>query len=165
MTANIDGMPEAQPDVSTYLADVQVRRAGGPVKLVRLPGEADDVTMGSHPGIAPHIGADPELPPSASTLDYIVGATAACLAGTFARTLAARDITLPAEDHEIVAQGVLRPRQQVLVIERIVVTHRVKLAPEHHEAARRAHEFYHRGCPVSQSIGAAIDIDSILEFS
>ena len=150
---------------TTYVAEVRVRRGGGPVKLVGLPGEADEVTMGSHPGIAPHIGADPDLPPNASTLDYVVAATAACMAGTFARTLAARGVILPPEDHEVVAQGVLRPRRQVLVIERIVVTQRVRLAPEHHEVARRVNGVYHRGCPVSQSIGAAIEIVSNLELS
>ena len=152
-------------DRTTYMAEVHVRRRDGPVKLVGLPGEADAVTMGSHPGIAPHINADPDLAPHASTLDYVVAATAACLAGTFARTLAARGVTLPVEDHEVVAQGVLRPRRRVLVIERIAVTQRVRLAPEHHEAARRVHDFYHRGCPVSQSVGAAIEITSSLELS
>jgi uncharacterized OsmC-like protein len=152
-------------DASTYLAEVRVRRGGGPVKLVGLPGETAEVTMGSHPAIAPHIGADPELPPHASTLDYVVAATAACMAGTFARTLAARGVSLGADDHEVVAQGVLRPRQHVLVIERIVVTQRVRLAPEHHEAARKVNDFYHRGCPVSQSVGAAIEIVSNLELS
>jgi uncharacterized OsmC-like protein len=158
MAAHVNSASEA------YVAEVHVRRGVGPVKLVRLPGETDEVTMGSHPGIAPHIGADPGLPASASTLDYVVAATAACLAGTFARTLAARGVTLPAEDHEVVAQGLLRPRRQVLVIERILVTHWVRLAPEHHETARRVIGFYHRGCPVSQSIGAAIRIDSTLEL-
>ena len=154
-----------EADASTYLAQVKVRRAGGPVKIVRLPGEADEVTMGSHPALAPHIGADPELAPSASTLDYVVGAAAACLAGTFARALGARGIALAPNDHDAAAEGVLRKRSQVLVIERIVVTHRVRLDIEHHAEARRVHDFYHRGCPVSQSIGAAVDIQSNREFS
>lgn len=156
--------PAAAAADDTYLARVQVRRTGGPDKSVLLPGETEPVTMGSHPELAPHIGADPAHPAHASTLDYVVGAAAACLAGTFARALAARGITLALDDHEVLAEGELRKRDGVLAIERIRVTHRVRLDPAHQAEAERVLGFYERGCPVSRSIGGSIAIESQLEL-
>ena len=164
MTQTDDATTTGAPDA--YVAQVRVRRLGGPDKSVRLPGESEDVVMGSHPAIAPHIGAPPEQPAHASTLDYLVGATAACLAGTFARALAARGIELAPDDHDVEATGQLGRRDQIPVIERIAVTHRVRLPAAHHDEARRIHGFYHRGCAVSRSLeGAAIEIDSRLELA
>lgn len=156
--------PASAPADGAYLANVQVRRTGGPDKAVLLPGEREPVTMGSHPDLAPHIGADAGHPAHASTLDYVVGAIAACLAGTFARALAARGITLSLEDHEVLATGELRRTDGVLTIERVVVTHRVRLDPNHRAEAERVLGFYERGCPVSRSVGGSIAIESRLEL-
>src|SRR5918998_1019144 len=108
MTSNA----ELVADSTAYVAQVRVRRVGGPDKMVSLPGETDEVKIGSHPDLAPHIGADPTVAPSASSLDYVIGAAAACLAGTFARTLAARGVTVPLEDHHVEAEGIMRPHRQ-----------------------------------------------------
>jgi organic hydroperoxide reductase OsmC/OhrA len=156
--------PTDHTEDDAYVSRVSVRRLTGPDKAVALPGEDGEVVMGSHPAIAPHIGTPPEHPAHASTLDYLVGATAACLAGTFGRALAARGIAVAPEDHAIEAASTLARRDQVPVVERIVVTHRLALPAEHHAEARRVHGFYHRGCAVSRSIEGAIEIESRLDL-
>jgi hypothetical protein len=60
-------------------------------KLVTAPAGSNAVTMGMHDELAAFYGAIPgSFTPHASTLDYVIGATGACLAGTLKRALAAR---------------------------------------------------------------------------
>jgi hypothetical protein len=56
-------------------------------------------------------------------------------------------------------------RDGVLVIERIVVTYRIALAPEHHETARRVLGFHARSCPVARSLEGGIDVQTQLELT
>lgn len=143
---------------------VRVRRTGGADKAVLLPAEADEVVMGAHSEIARHLGVDPRHPERATTLDYIVGATAGCLAGSLARALAGRGVALGRDDHAVEAAGEIHLRDQVPVLERITVRHTLRLAPELHGLARKVHRFYHRGCPVSRSLAGSIAIESELEL-
>lgn len=150
---------------NSYISAVAVRRLGGPDKSVNLPGMNDEVVMGSHREIAPHIGSDPELAPHPATLDYVVGAVAGCLAGTFARTLASRGIDLPVEHHRVEGRGELDTENQVLVIKRIVVDHHVTLPERHHAEAQRLHGVYKDACPTSRSVRDAIEIESLLHLN
>lgn len=60
-----------------YTARIRVEHAGGPVKLVFLPAENDGIVMGVHGAIAEHYHISPEACPArASTIDYVIGATA-----------------------------------------------------------------------------------------
>ena len=149
---------------SILLSRVRVRRLDGPDKAVLLPGESDEVVMGAHGAIARALGVPPEHVAHASTLDYIVGATAACLAGTFARALAARGIVLESASHAIEAEGDIVEERGILRLVRIVVGHHVTLACEHHSAAERVHGLYHRGCAVSRSLEGSIKIESRLRL-
>jgi organic hydroperoxide reductase OsmC/OhrA len=146
-----------------YLSRVQVRRLGGADKGVRLPAEPDEIVMGAHAEVAAKLGFS-EREPHPSTLDYLVGATTACLAGTYARALAARGVTLGFDEHEIEGVGEVYDRDGAMVVERIVVTHRLRLAEEHRPTAERVLTFYERGCAVSRSIEGAISISSRVEF-
>jgi len=150
-------------EAPAYRANVHVRRLGGLDKAVRLPAEPEETIMGGHAEVAEHYGAAGREPHPA-TLDYVVGATAACLAGTFATALRGRDITIGLDDYEVDACGEIFNRTGVLVIERIVVTHKVRLPEEHHATARRVLDIYERGCAVSRSIEGSIEIESRLEF-
>jgi organic hydroperoxide reductase OsmC/OhrA len=150
--------------VAYYVSEVSVRRTGGPDKAVTLPAEPHEVVMGAHDEIAAQLGVPPEHPPHAATLDYVVGATAACLAGAFSRALAARGVTLTPSDHHVQGWGDIVERDRVLMIERIRVRHEVRLPPEHHAEAVRVHGFYQRSCYVSRSLEGAFDISSELEF-
>jgi uncharacterized OsmC-like protein len=60
--------------------------------------------------------------------------------------------------------GEMRQHDKVLTIDRIVVTHLVRLDPEHNDEVRKVHEFYDRACPVSRSLAGAIEIKSELEL-
>jgi uncharacterized OsmC-like protein len=152
-------------DQPFVVSRVRVRRASGADKAVLLPAETDEVIMGAHSEIAAHLGVDPDHPQRASTLDYVVGATAACLTGTLARALKGRGIAIGPDDHRVEATGDIYDRDKVLVLERITVRHTLRLPAEHHDVARRVHGFYHRGCPVSRSLAGAIAIDSELHLS
>lgn len=119
--------------------------------------------MGVHSEVAAHFGI-PNHPPHASTMDYVVGAAAACLAGTFARALKARDIEIGLDEYEVEARGELYNRDGVLVIERIVVTHKLCLPEDKHPVAQRVLGFYERACSVGRSLKGSIEIESRLEF-
>jgi uncharacterized OsmC-like protein len=155
--------PALATEAPAYVSSVHVRRIGGLDKAVRLPALGEEVVMGGHAEIADHYGVS-DRDPNPATLDYVVAATAACLTGTFAGALRARGVTIGLDDYEVDAAGETFNRGGVLVIERIVVTHKIRLAEEHRETARRVLKVYERGCAVSRSLEGSIAIESRLEF-
>jgi hypothetical protein len=60
-----------------YRSAVRIERVKGPVRRAYLPAEASPVIFGVHDEIAEHYKVPPgTLEPHATTLDYIVAATA-----------------------------------------------------------------------------------------
>jgi hypothetical protein len=60
-----------------YVSNVRIERLGGPNRLAYLPAESEPVLFGVHGAVASHYKVDPEqVEPHATTLDYIVAATA-----------------------------------------------------------------------------------------
>lgn len=60
-----------------YTSKVQIERQGGPLRIARLPGEAQPVTFSVHGAIAEHYKIDAATLKTshASTLDYVIAAT------------------------------------------------------------------------------------------
>jgi hypothetical protein len=60
-----------------YKSQVKIERLGGPMRKAWLPAEPEPVDFGVHGAVAEHYKVDPDrFPPHATTLDYIVAATA-----------------------------------------------------------------------------------------
>jgi len=60
-----------------YRSLVRLERIKGPIRKAYLPAERNPVVFGVHGAIAEHYKVSPEvLEPHATTLDYIVAATA-----------------------------------------------------------------------------------------
>jgi hypothetical protein len=60
-----------------YRSEVVVEREKGPLRRAHLPGEAAPVQFGVHGAIAQHYGRAPgTFEPHATTIDYVVAATA-----------------------------------------------------------------------------------------
>ena len=60
-----------------YRSQVRIERVKGPVRRAFLPAEPAPVTFGVHGAVAEHYKVPPQvLEPHATTLDYIVAATA-----------------------------------------------------------------------------------------
>lgn len=60
-----------------YVSKVRVERVRGPLRLAWLPAENEPVSFGAHGAIAKHYKVPADGPdPHATTLDYIVAATA-----------------------------------------------------------------------------------------
>jgi hypothetical protein len=60
-----------------YRSEVRIERVKGPVRRAWLPAETMPVTFGVHGAVAEHYKVPPEvLEPHATTLDYVVAATA-----------------------------------------------------------------------------------------
>jgi hypothetical protein len=58
-----------------YVSEVRIQRQGGPIRQAFLPAEEEPVVFGVHGAVAEHYGVRPdEVPPHATTLDYIVAA-------------------------------------------------------------------------------------------
>ena len=60
--------------------------------------------------------------------------------------------------------GTVEKDGKVLVIRRVEVTYSLAVGAEHHETAKRVHEFHAEYCPVARSISGSIDIATKLEF-
>ena len=61
-----------------YISKVHIERKAGPLRVARLPGEAQEVIFSVHGAIAEHYKVPPEKikESHASTLDYVIAATA-----------------------------------------------------------------------------------------
>ena len=145
---------------------VRVDVTDGPDKLVWLPSEQRPIPMGMHDELAEHYhAASGSFEPHASTLDYVVGAVAACLTGTFKRALSARGVTFALGDLKSEATGDIVVEGDVPVIRAIEVRYRLSGTHEdEHEKIQRAHAVHHKACAVSRSVERAIEISTVLEL-
>lgn len=149
-----------------YQPAVSVRAPGGPDKHVRFAADGAEAIMGMSGSLADFYGAEPgTYTPRAATLDYVVGAATACLLGTFRRALAARGVTVGADELTAEGLGDVVVEDGVPQLKRIVVRYRL-LAPgdADPDAIERAHAVHHRACAVSRSLEAAIDISTELQL-
>ena len=60
--------------------------------------------------------------------------------------------------------GEIETEDKVLVIRRIHVRYRLRLAPEHREAAERAHSIHAAYCPVARTIRGCVEVTTSLEM-
>lgn len=143
---------------------VRVTSAPGRAKLVELPLSDGQVPMGVRDEVARHYGlTDDQFEPTATTLDYLVGATVACLTGSFGGRLG--PLGQSTSDGELTAEGTgtLGVDKGVIRVQAIHVAYTLAMAPGIDEAkVRRAHEVHARYCPVARSIGGCIEITSEL---
>jgi uncharacterized OsmC-like protein len=62
------------------------------------------------------------------------------------------------------AEGEVEKEGKVLVIRRIRVRYRLKIATEHRETAERVHGFHADYCPVARTISDCVEIETFLEM-
>ena len=60
--------------------------------------------------------------------------------------------------------GEIETEEKVLVIRRIHVRYRLRLAPEHREVAERAHSIHADYCPVARTIRGCVEVTTSLEM-
>jgi uncharacterized OsmC-like protein len=145
---------------------VRIEVTEGRDKIVHLPTEESPVRMGLHDELAAHFGLEHgSYVPHASTLDYLIGAVAACLAGTFKGALAARGVFVDPDDLRVEAVGEIAMQEGVPVVRSIVVSYRLSgTDDEQHDVITRAHAVHHRACAASRSIEASVEIRTELEL-
>lgn len=161
-------MTEAtQMDEAIYRSHVEVALRPGRTKLVVLPLGAEPVPMGMHGPIAAHYRLEEgAYEPLTSTLDYIVGATAACLTGTLGGALTARGIPTDDDRLRTEATGTVTVDRGVLLLRRIHVRYRLRVDPEaDREAIERAHAAHASSCPVARSIGGSVVITTEIDVT
>lgn len=114
-----------------YISRVRVERIRGPLRRAYLPAEDGPVVFGVHSAVAEHYGvpAGGEAE-RATTLDYIVAAAAGWLTGTFGGALEARHVPASEGRLESDATGEIELEDGVLVIKRIHVRYRLRIAPD-----------------------------------
>jgi uncharacterized OsmC-like protein len=145
---------------------VSVQAGPGRTKFVTLPTDRQAVPMGMRDGVAGHYKVPAgAYVPHATTLDYVVGATAACLAGTFGGML--EQLGQPITDGELTAtaEGQIVKDGGVLRIASVTVHYRVLRCEE--VAARdieRAHQRHAKHCPIAHTIGGCVDIRTSLDI-
>ena len=145
-------------------SEVRVTVTGSPDKLVLLPTATEHVPMGMHDELAAFYDAQPDqYTPHPSTLDHVIGAVTACLAGTLKRALAARGVTPDPSAFEVRGVGEIVVNGDVPVIRSVRVYYTLSgTSPEQRETIERAHRVHHRACAVSRSLETAIDIRTTL---
>ncbi|HEY5334288.1 MAG TPA: OsmC family protein [Solirubrobacterales bacterium] len=143
-------------------SQVEVVPASGPDKAVTFSATGERVTMGMHGALAEFYGAHPEeIEAKASTLDFVVGATTACLLGTFRRALTAREVSFDG----LVAQGTghIVVEKDVPVLRSIDIEYRLTgTSAAQRTVLERAHDVHDRACAVSRSLAGAIEIRTTL---
>ncbi|MEV0847648.1 OsmC family protein [Streptomyces sp. NPDC049954] len=141
---------------------VRVAGAPGRAKLVDLPLTPQQVPMGVRDEVAEHYGlAEGQFEPMATTLDYLVGATVACLSGTLGGRLGAIGQSTANGRLTAEGRGALVVDGGVIRVRAIHVAYTLTLDDDVDEAkVRRAHETHARYCPIARSIGGCIEITS-----
>jgi uncharacterized OsmC-like protein len=135
----------------------------GPVRRAYLPAESKPVIFGVHGAVAEHYNVPSAvLEPHATTLDYIVAATAGWLTGTFGGALEARQINASNERLISEAVGEVELEENVLVIRRIHVKLKLKTEETHWDTARRVHGIFPDRCPIYRTLRPAIAITTEL---
>ena len=148
-----------------YRSNVRVTVLPGAIKSVSLPAESAPIRMGLHGALAEHYKLSAAtFEPCASTLDYVVGATAGCLMGTLGRTLAGYKVPTTGGRLQLEAEGQIEIEEGVLVIRRILVVAHLQAEESHRVSAERAVAEYSARCPVYRSLYKAIDITTELDF-
>jgi uncharacterized OsmC-like protein len=148
-----------------YRSEVRAVPSTGGIKLVSLPAETAPVPMGMHGAIAAHYKLpEGSFTPRAATLDYLVGGTAGCLAGTLARALRVREINSDAEHLTLTATGEHECEDGVVVLKRIHVIAHLRAPASQRDTVERVFQVFASKCPVHQSICKAIDITTELDF-
>jgi uncharacterized OsmC-like protein len=86
------------------------------------------------------------------------------MTGTFGGALEARKI--PAGEKRLVAEaiGEVEKIGNVLVLKRIHIAYRLIIAPDKHDAAKRAYGIHQENCPSARSIGDCVAITTSLEL-
>lgn len=148
----------ANDDTLLGYSHVSVENAPGRAKLVNLPLQSEPVAMGVRDEVAAHYRlGDGDFTPETTTLDYVVGAIAACLTGTFGGRLAALGqetsggaLTTEASGELVVTNGVIRIRS-------VDVHYTVRLTDGvEAEKVERAHQTHMKFCPVATSVKDSI---------
>jgi uncharacterized OsmC-like protein len=149
-----------------YTSKSRIERTQGPVRIAHLPGESQPVIFSVHGAIAQHYKIDPAMLKElhASTLDYVIGATAGWMMGTFGGALDARQID--ASNGRLTADviGEVEKEEGVLVIRRIHVAMRLVALEEARETVDRVHGIYAMRCPLYRTLHKAIQLTSSFEL-
>ena len=155
---------EARPEV-VYRSVVSAEPGPGRLKILHLPVETAAVPMGLHGAVAAHYkAAEGTYTPHATTLDYVVAATAGCLLGTLIRALQVRKIDTDNGRLKTEGVGDVETENGVLIIRRIRFVVHLQAQESQREAAERVMAVFASQCPVHQSLHKAIDITTELDF-
>ena len=65
-------------------------------------------------------------------------------------------------DLEAEVEGAIVRDGKVLVIRKIVVTYRLRVAAEHRETVERVHGFHADSCPVARTLAGSVEIETRL---
>jgi uncharacterized OsmC-like protein len=153
---------EASVSDVAYVSKVRIERKVGPVRIAYLPGESQPVVFSVHGAIAEHYKVDPaKLTEShASTIDYLIAATAGWMLGTFGGALDARHID--ASNGKLVGEvtGEVETEDGVLVIRRIHSAMRLVAPEQAIETVERVHGLYAMRCPLYRTLHKTIQLTS-----
>ncbi|MEU8346288.1 Uncharacterized OsmC-related protein [Actinomadura meyerae] len=158
-------MAESDDLETIQIPEVTVRPAPGRAKVVTVPVDGD-VVMGMRAEIAEHYGVPGhELEPHATTLDYLIGAAAGCLTGTFSGMLLALGQDTGGGSLVAKAAGRIVKEKAVLRVAGVHVVYELRRDAGVAESdIVRAHAVHQRRCPIARSIGTSVTLTTELRF-
>lgn len=132
------------------------------MKLVALPLQTESVLMGVRDEVAAHYHlSKDDFTPQTTTLDYLVGAVGACLAGTFGGRLSALGQSISDGALETGITGELVVTNGVIRVRSVDVHYTVKLTDGvDRDKVQRAHDAHARFCPVAASVKDSIIVNT-----
>jgi uncharacterized OsmC-like protein len=147
-----------------YTSEARIDLMGGPVRHGYLGNISEPVVFGMQGTLRDWYKVGPDEPDAASTLDYIVAAVGACMAGTLRRAFLAREIPVDNDTIKTRVTGTVEKIGNGIKITAIHVDYKLRIPKDKREEAERSVAVHDKGCPASQSVGAAIAIDWDAEY-
>lgn len=142
-----------------------VSPAPGRTKVVDMPVDGA-VVMGMRGRVAEHYRvASEDFQPHATSLDYLIGAAAACLTGTFSGLLNHLGQSVEPDSFSATAEGSLVKERGVLRVSAVRVDYSMSLTDGIDAAeVRRLHDLHPSRCPVARSLAGAVELATTLEL-
>ena len=106
-----------------------------------------------------------DLPDQPLPIDYVVGATGACMLGTLSGGLQARGIDLAGDAIQADVEGIHELREGGVVLSQIIVRYRLRIPAGTRDTVDRLLGKHQEKCPTAQSLKGAVAVSWTAEIT
>ena len=139
-----------------YVARASVEKVDRSLRRVQLE-SGPVMNCGVHGPIKRMYKLD-DLPDQPLPIDYVVGATGACMLGTLSGGLQARGLDLQGDQIKAEVEGIHEMREGGVVLSKIIVHYQLEIPAGTRETVDRLLSKHQEKCPTAQSLKGAVDV-------